>query len=243
MPESVGILSVAPEIDAPHILFVDDDLRIRQLLQAFLRDNGMHCTTAESAAEAKDLLGLFAFDLVISDIMMPGQDGISLTSEICETLQTPVMIISALGTSSQNRNRGLAAGADDYVTKPYDPDEIVYRIRNILKRIPEEKSGPLRLGPLAYSTERRELTRNGENIPLTDTENRVLYRLAINANHPLSRRELGEGEDNQPDTHSDRSVDIAVSRLRRKLEASPRNPRYLKTVRNKGYILLPEPLP
>jgi len=231
---------VVPRADAPHILFVDDDLRTRELLQTFLNDNGMHWTTAEDAADAKNLLGYFAFDLIISDIMMPGQDGISLTREICGVLQTPVMIISALGTTSQNRTRGLAAGADDYVTKPYDPDELVYRIRNILKRIPEAKNGPVPLGKLCYDIERRELTREGANVPLTDTENRGLYRLAINGNHPVSRRELGAGEDSRPDVHSDRSVDIAVSRLRRKLETTPRNPRYLKTIRNKGYILVPE---
>ncbi len=226
--------------DGPHILFVDDDQRTRELLASFLADNGMSCTTARDAAEARNLLGFFSFDLVISDIMMPGQDGIALTSEICATLAIPVMIISALGTTSQNRTEGLAAGADDYVTKPYDPDELVWRIRNILKRIPEARSGPVRLGSLCYDIERRELTRSGTAVPLTESENRVLYRLACNANHPVSRRELGEGADNQPDAHSDRSVDIAVSRLRRKLEAHPRNPRYLKTIRNRGYILVPE---
>ena len=223
-----------------HILVVEDDQRTRELLRSFLGREQFHCSTAADATEAKNLLGYFRFDLVIADVMMPGQDGISLTSEIQETLGIPVIILSALGGSDKRRMEGLGAGADDYVSKPFNPDEIVMRINNILKRIKGSGRKMILMDDLAYDPLRKELTRNGVVVSLTDSENRVLHKLALRVNQTVSRMELAEDPECGGPGHSDRSVDIAVSRLRRKIERDSRTPRYLKTVRNQGYILVPD---
>lgn len=223
-----------------HILVVEDDRRTRELLQSFLTGQDFRCSVAADASEALNLLGYYRIDLVIADVMMPGQDGVSLTREIQRTLGIPVIILSALGATDANRIDGLVAGADDYISKPFNPDEVIYRIINILKRLPEPDRKVLGLGDLEYDPGRKELTRDGSMVSLTDTELRVLNKLALKANHIVSRIDLASSDDEDGEEHSDRSVDIAVSRLRRKIEVDTRAPRYLKTVRGKGYILLPD---
>jgi len=228
---------IASEEARRHILVVDDDARLRRLLQRYLTEHGHRVSTAADVPEAKAALKNFAFDLMILDVMMPGQDGVSFTAELRERMDLPVLLLTARG-EIEDRVNGLAVGADDYLVKPFDPRELLLRIATILRRAtpatPEQR--PLRLGALTYDPERQELKRGERLIRLTDAELSLLQILAEQPGLAISRYQLGE---RSRISGSERAVDTQIARLRRKLEPEPREPRYLLTKRGEGYVLRP----
>lgn len=228
---------VMPSEAARHILVVDDDNRLRRLLQRYLTEHGYHVTTAADADEAKASLKNFAFDLMVLDVMLPGQNGISLTSELRHEADLPILLLTALG-ESDDRVNGLAAGADDYLVKPFDPRELLLRIATILRRTapPPSSQGPLHFGPFTFDPEAAVLRRGEERVHLTDAELSLLQVLAEQPGTPVSRHELGR---RSRVTGTERAVDTQIARLRRKLEPDPRRPRNLLTKRGEGYVLRP----
>ncbi len=225
-----------------HLLVVDDDERIRGLLQKFLIRGGFLVTTARDAAQARRLLGGLDFDLLVLDVMMPGEDGITLTRDLRRTMATPILLLTAKG-EAQNRIEGLEAGADDYLVKPFEPKELLLRINAILRRVPQAKpadTGPksLQLGAVRYDPERGELWRGAELIRLTATEAQLMRIFAAAPGSPIARdRLVGDIEGAEV---GDRAVDVQITRLRRKIEEDPKQPRYLQTVRGEGYLLQPD---
>jgi two-component system, OmpR family, phosphate regulon response regulator OmpR len=222
------------EGEAPHILVVDDDARLRQLLQRYLVQNGYYVTTAAEAGEAKGKLKNLAFDLVVLDIMMPGQDGLSLTEELRRESEVPILLLTARG-APEDRIAGLEAGADDYLPKPFEPRELLLRIATILRRVQAVRTDDvLRFGPFTFNRRTGELKRDDEVIHLTTGEIALLQALAAKPGRALSRAELG---DQGVVAGSDRAVDVQMARLRRKIEDDPRQPRYILTMRGSGYVL------
>jgi two-component system phosphate regulon response regulator OmpR len=230
-----------------HILIVDDDERIRSLLQRFLLRNGYLVTTARDANHARRLLAGLEFSLIVMDVMMPGEDGLTLTRDLRRKLKTPILLLTARG-ETRDRIEGLEAGADDYLPKPFEPKELLLRIAAILRRAPivwEQGPKNLTLGTLRYDVERGELWRGETQIRLTATEVAVMRIFAARAGAVVTRASLVEelGREKHPvdsGATQDRAVDVQITRLRRKIEADPREPRYLQTVRGAGYMLLPD---
>jgi two-component system phosphate regulon response regulator OmpR len=223
-----------------HLLIVDDDDRIRELLKEFLAREGYRVTGAAHAAAARRLMELIEFDLVVLDVMMPGETGLELTTWVRSKAQlsrTPVLLLTARGDPA-DRIEGLSRGADDYMSKPFEPRELALRIDAILRRTGVKPVMPreIKLGPALFDLERLELTRDGAPMRLTEAEAQLLKTLALNAHAPVERMNLS------PDTAdiTGRAVDVQVTRLRRKLEVDPKNPRYLQTVRGIGYMLAPD---
>ena len=228
----------------PHLLVVDDDARIRELLQKFLVRNGFLVTVARDAAQARRLLAGLEFDLLVLDVMMPGLDGIAFTQELRRTLKTPILLLTARGETA-NRIEGFEAGADDYLAKPFEPKELLLRINAILRRVPQVKPEPpqvkmLHLGEARYDPERGELWRGDEQIRLTATEAQLMRIFAASPGIALSRDRLAGGMSREERGGAERAVDVQITRLRRKIEADPRQPRYLQTVRGEGYMLQPD---
>ncbi|MBX3478285.1 MAG: response regulator transcription factor [Brevundimonas sp.] len=231
---------VAGPGDGRHLLVVDDDDRIRELLKEFLTREGYRVTGAAHAAAARRLMELIDFDLVVLDVMMPGESGLEFTSWVrnkAELSKTPVLLLTARG-DPDDRIEGLSRGADDYMSKPFEPRELALRIDAILRRTGGKPMTPreIRLGAATFDMERLELSRDGKPLRLTEAEAQLLKTLAIHAHSPVERMTLS------PDTAdiAGRAVDVQVTRLRRKLEADPKNPRYLQTVRGVGYMLAPD---
>jgi two-component system phosphate regulon response regulator OmpR len=231
-----------------HLLVVDDDDRIRTLLKEYLSRAGFRVTGAADAAGARRMLDLLDFDLMILDVMMPGEDGLSLTRAIrAETgpkSQTPILMLTARGMADE-RIEGLSSGVDDYLPKPFDPQELVLRIEAILRRSGgrQARTGQrLSLGRCAFDLGRGELLQGDQPVRLTEAEANLLRRLAQTPNAPVDRLELAQGAGPIPEVvdGAGRAVDIHVTRLRRKIEADPKNPRYLQTVRGVGYMLAPD---
>ena len=224
-----------------HLLVVDDDDRIRDLLRRYLVREGFRVTVAADAAGARRLLEQLDFDLAVLDVMMPGEDGFSLTEWIRRRTAMPVLILTARGRPG-DRIEGLSLGADDYLAKPFEPQELLLRIEAVLRRAAPAPAGPRRLalGACTFDMERAELTRDGTAIRLTETEAQILSALARNAHAAVDRFELVRPEAAGEDEANARAVDIHVTRLRKKLEADPKNPRYLQTVRGVGYMLAPD---
>ena len=225
-----------------HLLVVDDDARLRELLRRYLTDQGFRVTTAVSAAEARQKLAGFAFDLLIVDVMMPGEDGYAFTKSLRQVSSIPILMLTAMAEAS-NRVTGLERGADDYVVKPFEPRELVLRIRNILQRAAREPeaapatAAELRFGAYRLDLKRGELFRDAEPVRLTAAELALLLALARQAGEPLSRGDLAL----EPGLSGNlRRVDVQMTRLRRKLESDPKFPRYLQTVRGTGYVLKPD---
>jgi two-component system phosphate regulon response regulator OmpR len=223
--------------EAPHILVVDDDNRLRELLRKYLADQGFRVTVAADARQARERLAGLAFDLIVCDIMMPGESGLELTRALRESSVVPILLLTAMG-DAQHRIAGLEHGADDYLAKPFEPRELVLRIQSILRRArepaPEPQRRLVRFGPLAFDLDRRELRRGADEVRLTTAEAELLAALAQRAGEAVSREELSQ----QPSAEgSGRAVDVQMARLRRKIEADPRFPRYLQTVRGRGYML------
>jgi len=232
-----------------HLLVVDDDERIRGLLQKFLIRSGFLCSVARDAAQARRLLAGLEFDMLVLDVMMPGEDGIALTRDVRRTSSMPILLLTARGETA-NRIEGFEAGADDYLVKPFEPKELLLRINAILRRVPQAKPveiAPkvLHMGPVRYEMERGELWRGNDLIRLTATEAALMRLFAAQPGAPISRErlvgDLGRAgtEDTGPGAQ-ERAVDVQITRLRRKLEEDPRQPRYLQTVRGEGYMLQPD---
>ncbi|MEO1105628.1 MAG: response regulator transcription factor [Pseudomonadota bacterium] len=222
--------------EAPHILLVDDDQRIRTLLQRFLRGQNLRVSAAESADEARRMLDGLVFDAIILDIMMPGEDGLSLLSSVKAERETPVLLLTAKA-EPEERITGLESGADDYLTKPFEPRELALRLSNLLKRRPES-ARRIHFGGFVFDIRREELTQDGTTVRLTDRERRLLRLLAARPGATIPRHELVADED-----LGDRAIDVQINRLRRKLEEDPAEPKYLQTMRGQGYRLLADPAP
>ncbi|WP_105370366.1 response regulator [Neorhizobium huautlense] len=221
--------------DAPHLLVVDDDTRIRDLLNRYLMEQGFRVTVAGDAAEARRKLEGLHFDLIILDVMMPGESGLSLTQSLYQKKTIPVILLTARA-EAQSRIEGLEAGADDYLAKPFDPRELVLRINNILRRSSSPdtpKIEQIMFGPFTFSIPRKELRRAAETIRLTDREQEIMLLFALRAGDTIPRHEL-IGDDAEV---GERTIDVQINRLRRKIEEDPANPVYLQTVRGIGYRL------
>ncbi len=219
-----------------HLLVVDDDDRLRSLLKEYLNRAGFRVTTARDAAAARRLLDSLAFDLLVLDVMMPGEDGFSLTRWVRARSATPILILTARGLAG-DRIEGLTLGADDYLGKPFDPQELLLRIEAILRRAGARTATPrLSLGAYAFDLERGQLLEGDTPVRLTEGETRLLKRLAQSAHMPIDRIELMD----EADDGAGRAVDVQVTRLRRKIEPDPQAPRYLQTVRGIGYMLTPD---
>jgi two-component system phosphate regulon response regulator OmpR len=229
---------------APHLLIVDDDERIRGLLQKFLMRHGFLVTVARDAAHARRVLGGLEFDLIVLDVMMPGEDGVAMTRDLRETLNTPILLLTARGEAS-DRITGLEAGADDYLVKPFEPKELLLRINAILRRMPEpepENTAPkvLNMGPNRFDIERAELMQGEQMIRLTATELQLMRIFVESLRQPVTRSKLVEELGRDKGQAQERAVDVQITRLRRKLEVDPKQPRYLQTVRGEGYMLVPD---
>jgi len=226
--------------DLPHILVVDDDTRLRELLARFLSENGFRVTTATDSADARARMRALAYDVIVLDVMMPGESGLELTEELRRMGDVPILLLTAMA-EPEDRIAGLERGADDYLPKPFEPRELLLRLRAILRRtttpVPAGADPLVRLGPCLYDPDRGELRRNGERVRLTTAEQRLLTVLAASAGATVSREDLGERAQLSGNT---RAIDVQITRLRRKIESDPRDPRYLHTVRGQGYMLQPD---
>lgn len=234
--------SPAPPLDdtAPHILVVDDDRRLRNLLRKYLTGNGYRVTTAEGGQDARAKLKGLAFDGIVLDVMMPGETGLELTQSLRETSDVPILLLTAMG-EAEDRITGFERGADDYLPKPFEPRELILRLGAILRRGGRQEplpttDQPVSLGSCYFDVVRSELRRGPDSIRLTEREAALLGIFAQNPRVIISRSELaacsGAGQE--------RSIDVQVARLRRKFEEDPKSPRYLKTVRSQGYVLWPD---
>jgi two-component system phosphate regulon response regulator OmpR len=233
---------MAPNDDAL-ILLVEDDKSLRERLQRFLSDQGFRVTAAADAAEARDRLRFLQPDLIVMDVMMPGESGLELTeSHRRHNASTPILLLTARG-SPDDRIAGFEAGADDYLPKPFDPRELILRIRALLRRsltpppVLETQDLPIALGPLSFDRSRTELRSPAGPIRLTGGEAALLAALAAKPNEVLSREDIAAALN--MDDSGERAIDVQVTRLRRKIEADPREPRFLHTVRGRGYVLKP----
>jgi two-component system phosphate regulon response regulator OmpR len=229
--------------DEATILVVDDDDRLRTLLSRYLAENGFRVTTAANAAEARETLRFLQPELMVLDVMMPGESGLELMESLRrDNAEVPVLLLTARG-APEDRIAGFEAGADDYLPKPFDPKELLLRIRARLRRVappppaPDTPTGPLPLGPLAFDPLRGELTGPDGVVRLTGGEAALLTVLARTPNEVLSREAIVAAL--SMDETGERAIDVMVTRLRRKLEADPREPRFLHTVRGRGYVLKP----
>ena len=227
----------------PHLLVVDDDERIRSLLQQFLVQDGYLISTAENAEQARILLSGIEFDLIILDVMMPGQDGISFAGELRNLgNNTPILLLTARG-ETEDRIKGLEAGADDYLPKPFEPKELLLRINAILRRMPDLKEykmmpKTLDFGNLKYDVARNELWDGEKQVRLTTTESQLMKIFTSALGEPISRADLVMSLGRDVSLAQDRAIDVQITRLRRKIEVNPSQPRYLQTVRGAGYMLL-----
>ncbi|MGR3579565.1 MAG: response regulator [Sagittula sp.] len=227
-----------------HLLIVDDDERIRGLLQKFLVRNGFLVSAARDAAHARRLLIGLDFDMIVLDVMMPGEDGVSLTRGIRETSTVSILLLTAR-SETEDRIAGLEAGADDYLAKPFEPKELLLRINAILRRMPEpasQEAAPklMTLGAVRYDIERGEMWRGDEMVRLTATEAQLMRIFSAKPGEALSRSRLVEELGRDKGQAQERAVDVQITRLRRKLESDPKQPRYLQTVRGAGYMLAPD---
>ncbi|WP_170561657.1 response regulator [Ruegeria atlantica] len=231
------------DMDA-HLLIVDDDERIRDLLKKFLMRNGFLVTAARDAAHARRVLSGLDFDMIVLDVMMPGEDGVSLTKALRETHATPILLLTARG-ETEHRIAGLEAGADDYLAKPFEPKELLLRINAILRRMPETPAQDatakiLNLGPIRYDIERGEMWQGEDPVRLTATESQLMKIFSAQPGEPISRTKLVEDLGRDKGQAQERAVDVQITRLRRKIEQDPKQPRYLQTVRGAGYMLAPD---
>ena len=227
--------------DKPHILVVDDDTRLRELLRSFLSRNGFRVTVAANAAEARERLDLIDFDLIVLDVMMPGQSGLELATDIRRNDDVPILMLTAM-VETKDRIAGLETGVDDYLGKPFEPRELLLRIQNVLKRNRPAAPAPggeaarlVSFGPMQFDQELGELTQDGKRVPLTDAETALMRVLSARLGEVLSRETLCRSVGAAV---NERAIDVQVTRLRRKIEPDPSFPRYLRTVRGQGYRLV-----
>lgn len=233
-----------PSDAAPHLLVVDDDNRIRTLISRFLIENGFRVTVAQSAEEARKKMAIIDFDLLIVDVMMPGESGMDFTAAVRSGSGVPILMLTAR-SETESRIRGLELGADDYLAKPFDPRELLLRINNVMKRgvaptaTPHARGDELRFGPFVWDGERGELRRGDEVVRLTDSELRLMRMFAERPGDTIPRHEIVQGES----ALGDRTADVQINRLRRKIEIDPANPLHLVTVRGQGYRLKTDQAP
>ncbi len=222
---------------SPHILVVDDDTRLRELLSRYLIENGYRVTTAKDAAKARKQLESVSFDLIVLDIMMPGENGLEFAKSIRFNSDIPILMLTARGEAA-DRIEGLELGVDDYLPKPFEPRELLLRIATIMRRTKPQLQlyGEVSLGNCRFDAERGELWRGEQPVRLTSSEVIILRLLASNPGRPLSRLELSE----LTSAALERSVDVQITRLRRKIEQDSKLPLYLQTVRGVGYMLVPD---
>ncbi len=222
----------------PHILVVDDDDRLRELLAKFLHENGFLVATASDTADARAKLAGLEFDLIVLDVMMPGESGLEFCEELRRKSAVPILMLTAMGEPG-DRIAGLERGVDDYLGKPFEPRELLLRVRSILRRVPVTPVAPteVHMGDVMFDPGREELRRGGQPVRLTSVEVALLKALAERPGEVLSRDELFE---RTGAGGGGRAVDVQVTRLRRKIEPDPRLPRYLQTVRGRGYVLRPD---
>jgi two-component system phosphate regulon response regulator OmpR len=224
--------------DSAHLLVVDDDARLRSLLHRFLTQQGFRVTTAADAAEARALIRSIDFDCLILDVMMPGENGFDLASDLRTQSDLPILMLTARG-ESQDRITGLERGADDYLPKPFEPRELMLRASALVRRSRVKRPPPhreIKMGTCLFDLERGELTRAGKRVKLTGSEAQLLRLFAANAGRPFSRTALCA----RLNIALERSVDVQVTRLRRKIEEDPKLPLYIQTVRGVGYVLVPD---
>jgi len=231
------------EADLPHILVVDDDNRLRELLRKYLSEHGYIVLTATDAQDARAKFKSLAFDLIVLDLMMPGESGLDFAADFRKTSDVPILMLTAMG-ETEDRIRGLEHGADDYLTKPFEPRELLLRAAAILKRAPktqgsDEDAKIVTMGAAMFDMERGELSVDGKPVRLTTVEGQLLKLLAARPGVPFSRDDLMHHTDTSVDAGG-RAVDVQVTRLRRKIEPDSKLPRYLQTVRGKGYVLMPD---
>ena len=218
----------------PHLLVIDDDTRLRNLLGRFLGENGFEVSLAKDTAEAKTLMQDCKFDLLIVDVMLPNETGVEFTGNLRQSSKIPVVMLTARG-EFEDRIKGLESGADDYIQKPFEPKELLLRINNILKRIGTASQDPniFRFGDFSFSLIDSRLKKGNEFIHITDSEAKILGILCKEKGQTVSREKLSSlcGDIDE------RSIDVQITRLRRKIEANPKQPHYLQTVRNHGYVI------
>jgi len=234
--KSASATSQCPSLpdNAPHVLVIDDDQKIRDLLGRYLTEHGFRVSTAADVASARAGMRGLEFDIVLLDVMMPGESGLDLARDLKATRGIPICMLTAR-SEPEHRIEGLETGVDDYIPKPFEPRELLLRLRNILRRA-SGPSGPheeIRMGAYVFHVSRGELRQGEETIKLTERERDLLRAFAQRIGTPIPRHELS-GEDS---TGNDRAIDVQINRLRRKIETDPSNPVYLQTVRGKGYIL------
>ncbi|MSO93140.1 MAG: response regulator transcription factor [Rhodospirillales bacterium] len=224
--------------ETPHILVVDDDNRLRSLLAKYLGENGFAVSTARDAADARGKIASIAFDLIVLDVMMPGENGMDFAQALRRSGSVPILMLTAM-SETEHRIAGLERGVDDYLSKPFEPRELVLRIHSVLRRAPPKAppDAEIRLGEVVFSPARGEITRNGKPVKVTEVEVTLLKALARKPGAVLSREELVRLTGTNGGS---RAIDVHVTRLRRKIEADPKIPRYLQTVRGKGYVLRPD---
>lgn len=222
---------------SPHVLVVDDDERIRSLLKRFLTENGYRASMAANGREARELLGSVDFDLLVLDVMMPGMNGFDLTERVRAASNVPILLLTARGMP-EDRIEGLERGADDYLSKPFEPRELLLRVQNLIRRTRPRAAEreQLTFGACTFSPARGELRRDGDLVKLTAGELSLMRALCAKPGEPISRTALAE----QTATAMERSIDVQVTRLRKKIEDDPRTPIYLQTVRGIGYALIPD---
>jgi two-component system phosphate regulon response regulator OmpR len=220
--------------DKKHILIVDDDDRIRELIKEYLQNNNFYTTTAKNSEDAKNKIKLIKFDLIILDIMMPGQSGLELSKEIKETSDQPIILLTAMGGTS-DRISGLETGADDYLPKPFEPKELLLRIKNILKRVKKNKNlNPiLKFGDIKVNLEKMSIKSKKGETKLNSAEKLLLENMILSVGQIFHREQISK----IVHLSKERAVDVMITRLRQKIEPDPKNPKYLQTVRGNGYIL------
>ena len=221
------------ESNKNHILIVDDDDKIRNLLKEYLADNQYIISTAEDALQAKDKLKIIKFDVIILDVMMPGQNGYDLTKEIKKDNKVPIILLTAKG-EVENRIKGLELGADDYLGKPFEPKELLLRIKNILnKKNKADLKSNYRIGKAYIDLNKMTIILKDKILKINNSEKKVLLEMLANPGTTYSRDEIGKISS----ISQERSIDVMITRLRQKLEINPKNPKYLQTIRGSGYVL------
>jgi two-component system phosphate regulon response regulator OmpR len=217
-----------------HILIIDDDDKIRDLLKQYLKANDFIISTAINANDAEEKLKIFKFDMAIIDIMMPGKDGLQLTKEIRETLDLPIILLTAKG-ETEDRIKGLEIGAEDYLAKPFEPKELLLRITNIIRRIKKKKNtiDLIKIGKVFINVHKMEIQKDKKIIKINASEKTLLESMINSAGKIFSREEISK----ITKLTQERSIDVLVTRIRKKIEPDPKNPKYLQTVRGSGYIL------
>ena len=216
-----------------HILIVDDDDRIRNLLKDYLSENNYIVSTSENADQAKEKLRFLKFDIIILDVMMPGQDGYDLTKDIKKQIKTPIILLTAKG-EVENRIKGLELGADDYIGKPFEPKELLLRIKNIINKSNKIKiKSKYNIGNAQIDLNKMTINLNSKTKKINNSEKKVLIEMLTNPGTTYSREEIGKVSG----ISQERSIDVMITRLRQKLEIDPKNPKYLQTIRGSGYVL------